>query len=423
MVLVLVVITLLTRTLNAYEIAPNTLKFLNSFTRNCEIVYIGEKGGYGLKATKDIHYGDTIMVIPPIFMLSSFDIYPWSGKLESYTHDFRLVIRLLYEKFVIQDNSNRKLVIDSLPKTFSTVFSVTEEQKLKFRDYFGNSNIGLPVNCTSDYELFIKIQDKEIKKCKECFKQNNFLWACQISLTRAYLFKKSDFMILSQNKVIRASENVRGSALIFGVDMFNHYPRPELKNKSGGHGIKYIGEPAQINVVADRTFLAGDEVFMSYGSKSNYELYLIHGFIIENNTDDFGIIGVPSDGSDCESFSQIYKFCEFFIRAKKLSAEIANYLFFRLTGTKTLIKDVYEIFEKTDETIFKAKNLVAVFTKYKSILKSYSLNKCKGEIKTGKNIENLDTLDRLCQESHKLFISHTLRLDHLLVSLFFKELI
>ena len=227
-------------------------------------------------------------------------------------------------------------------------------------------------------------------------------------------------MILTQNKVIGLGENTKGSALFFGVDMFNHYPHPGLEKKSSGHGINYIGQPAQLNVVADRTFLPGDEVFMPYGPKSNLELYLIHGFILENNPDDFGIIGIPSDGGDCERFSQAYKLCQFFIKANELSVEIVNYLFLRLTATKPRLKKVLDIFEKKGEGIFTTQNLIAVFTKYKGTIRSYSLNKCKGEIK---NLENLDLLDRLCKENQRLFFSHNHRLDHMLVSLLLKGLI
>ena len=424
MALILNLIFLLTKTLSAIKITPNAFKLYSSFTRNCELVYINDKVRYGLKATKDIHYGDTIMIIPPIYLLSSFEKYPWSGKFKSSSAENQLTVRLLFEKFVVKENSNRKLLIDSLPSSFSSIFSISDKEKSKFFEYFGQeTSIFFVTNCTSDYGSFIKTQDKSIKNCSECLNYNNYLWACQAVLTRSYDYYIYDHYLLTQGKPIVTGENTKGSALIFGADMFNHYPRPGLKNNLNDNGVTYVGEPAHIKYKADRIILAGEEVFTSYGSKGNLELYLIHGFIIENNPDDFGIIGILSDKNDCERFIREFKFCEFFIKAKELSVEVVNYLFYRITGTKPKLKKIFDVIEKREKGIFRTENLVTVFTLYKHILVLNSLSRCKGEVKTGKNFQNIDLLERLCQENHKLFMSHIQKLDHFILSIFYNELI
>lgn len=424
MVFILVLATLFLDMPCASEITPNALMLLNSFTRNCKLVYIDKNSGYGLRATKDIHYGETIMVIPPIYMLTTFDKYPWLGKFESYSSEFRLTIRLLYEKFVVQENSNRKLLIDSLPKNFSNAFTYSEEQKFKFGEYFSkNIQYNFPVNCISDFDLFIKFADKNIKNCIECLKYENFLWACQAIFTRAYTYYQFDHYLLTQNKVLNVGENTKGTALILGADMFNHYPMAGFENFVDDYGINYVGDPAHVDIRADRTILAGEEVFISYGPKTNLELYLIHGFIVENNKDDYGIIGIPSDGKNCENYKKRYKTCEFYIKAEELSAEIVNYLFMKLTSTQPQVKDFFDLFEKWDQGIIEAKNLIRVLNTYKIVLDSYSINRCKSEIKVRSKLENNDLVEKLCQESHKLFISHMLRLDYYLLSIFHTKLI
>jgi hypothetical protein len=424
MIFALTLIALFKHALSASQISPNTLKLLNSFTRNCELVYIDENARYGLKATKDIHLGDTIMIVPPIYLLSTFDLYPWSSRLKTHASTFRLIIRLLYEKFVVQENSNRKLLIDSLPDNFFTAFSLTQEQKSRFEDYFGSTVLlGMPINCTSDYNLFIKTADKEIRKCKDCMNQNNFLWACQAVITRAYSHNKYDHYLLTQGGLSGAEQNEAGSAFIFGVDMFNHYPLAQMKSKANNYGLEYVRDPAHILVKADRSFLVGEEVFMTYGHKSNLELFINHGFIIENNPDDSGVIWIPSDGSGCDSFADLFQVCQFQINSRELNVGIFNFLFFKVTGTRVQVSNFYDVVGKRGEADFKTQDLVLVFNGYKSVIGSYSLNRCKGKIKTGKDLENLDMLDRLCQENHRLFMSHMLRLDHLLVSLLYKELI
>ena len=424
MALALSLIALFIDTLSASQISPNTLKLLNSFTRNCELIYIDENARYGLRATKDIHFGDPIMVIPPNYLLSTFDIYPWSSKLKTHPSSFRLIIRLLYEKFVVQENSNKKLLVDSLPEHFFTAFSFTPEQKSRFEEYFGSTVLfSIPINCTSDYELFMKNADKDIRKCKECTNQSNFLWACQAVITRAYNFFKHDYYLLNQGRFKEGEKNEAGSAIIFGVDMFNHYPLSRVEKKGREYGMSFVADPAHILVNADRPFLAGEEVFMTYGPKTNLELFMNHGFIIENNPEDVGVIWVPSDGSDCDSYSDDFRVCVFHIGSRELSAEIVNYLFFKITGAELKLERAFDVFEKRDEENFKTRNLFSVFSWYKRIIGLYSLNRCKGKIKTGKDLENLDMMDRLCQDNHRLFMSHVVRLDHLLVSLLYNELI
>ena len=203
MALILNLIFLLTKTLSAIKITPNAFKLYSSFTRNCELVYINDKVRYGLKATKDIHYGDTIMIIPPIYLLSSFEKYPWSGKFKSSSAENQLTVRLLFEKFVVKENSNRKLLIDSLPSSFSSIFSISDKEKSKFFEYFGQeTSIFFVTNCTSDYGSFIKTQDKSIKNCSECLNYNNYLWACQAVLTRSYDYYIYDHYLLTQGNLL-----------------------------------------------------------------------------------------------------------------------------------------------------------------------------------------------------------------------------
>ena len=424
MALILTLIFLFTTAPSATQMTPNAFKLMSSLTRNCELVYINDNIRYSVKATRDIHYGDTLMIIPPQYILSSFEKFPWSGRFKSSSPGNQLTVRLLYEKFVAQENSNRKLIIDSLPSSITTYFSITDEEKSKLFAYFGNEDtFSFVTNCTSDYESFIKTQDKSIKNCTECFIYANYLWACQAVISRCHNHYLYDYDLLTKGKADGTRENTKGSAFFFGADMINHYPRPELKNNGNNHGLTFIAAPAHVNYKADRTILAGEEVFSSYGSKGNLELFLTYGFIIENNPDDFGVIGILSSTNNCKRFVEEFNSCEFFIKAKELSVEVVNYLFYRLTGTKPRLEKVSDIIEKKDKEIFKIQTLVTLFTMYKHILVLNSLNRCKGEVKTGKLLENIDLVERLCQESHKLFMSHIRRLDHFLLSIFYRELI
>ena len=62
------------------------------------------------------------------------------------------------------------------------------------------------------------------------------------------------------------------------ADMLNHAP-----GAGGGH-ISWDGKFFQVNATKD--YADGEEVFLNYGPKSNFELLRNYGFLLENNPDD-----------------------------------------------------------------------------------------------------------------------------------------
>ena len=67
------------------------------------------------------------------------------------------------------------------------------------------------------------------------------------------------------------------------VDMLNHQP-------GGSPG--YLNEASDFVIRASEESLPGEQVYYSYGAKSNLELLTVYGFVIEDNPDDYHEISV-----------------------------------------------------------------------------------------------------------------------------------
>lgn len=400
------------------------LSLLNSLTRNCEVAYIDSKSGYGIRALSPIKYGDVLMIIPPNYVITSFDQYPWSRHLQSYTSIFSLICRLLYLKHMQASRSNQRILIDSFPSTFSTIFDLSEADRQYLAESFGGKmNLNLPIDCEDSYNEFSTKLHPDILACKECMKKSEFQWACKVALTRAYSISYNNYQKLT-GQVGGKSSSELGSALMFGVDIFNHRPIIDRKTVPGKtHGLHYNSSPAHLLIRSDRAVAPGSEIFMSYGQKKNLELFLIHGIILQNNPDDYLSVAIPSDRADCTAYDQSQKICIFSIQGTSLSLEILNYLFYRLSGSNPNIISTSQLLSSSG--LFTRSNTFSVLTKYRTIVKNYSLDRCKRSYtETLQTLRNLSKtspdssrylINLLCKEIHLIALNHVKLLDQLLI--------
>jgi hypothetical protein len=393
------------------------LSLLNSITRNCEVVKISESAGFGIVSKKKISQGDTLMIIPPNYILTSFDSYPWFSYFKDSPPNFSLIGRLLYEKHLSKDKSNRKILIESLPDTFSTVLDLNEYEKDYLYKSFGQMKLNLPLNCEEDFLTFEKIHP-EVQKCKKC-DRNEFMWACKVVLTRAYMISLSNYVKISGRKDVKDLKE-KGSALIFGLDLFNHYPIIKTSSSSSkALGLQYFSSPPHIQVKSERDAEPGSELFMSYGSKKNLELFMIHGFIIENNPDDFVLIAIPSDKNDCSYYDPSQKICLFPIQKFFLNPDILNYLFYRLSGSHHSLSSLSDLLTRLSKSgIFSKGNILSILLKYRALVQNYGVDRCRRSIREVRRLQlssisssRTSSINNLCLELHSIFTSHLLHLD------------
>jgi protein-histidine N-methyltransferase len=84
-----------------------------------------------------------------------------------------------------------------------------------------------------------------------------------------------------------------GSILVPYADMLDHQPGSQSGRLSADRSTFYL--------VANQDFEVGDEVTVSYGPRSNLQLLIQYGFIIEENPDDY--VGITVDISAKETDS------------------------------------------------------------------------------------------------------------------------
>lgn len=402
------------------------LDIFNSLCQGCTIEYYGEDKGYGVKATKKILRGDTIFSLPFQYMITSFDYYPWSSYFENSGHPFKLVTRLIYEKYANPIQSPIKSMINFFPINFRGLFNITAEEKHYFYSLFGeNSQLDFPINCTESKLYYIKKAAKipNINKCSECLEEKTFMWACQAILTRAYAFSKDKYYMLALHKNLGNEKNEVGAVLLPGIDIFNHFPKPKVNVLAlGAHGIQYHDNPPQAIAKADRNTNIGEELYMSYGPKTNLELAILHGFIIENNDDDFHYAVVVSDINDCKNYNSAQKFCSFPIKKSTISYDIINYLYYRTTRETKQINDIFIEFDsvQTPNDMMKIK---VILQNYRGTIINYGLDKCKKSFRDVTKIirEQNDKgyyeklFNNLCYLNHLGFYSHLKHVDRIML--------
>ncbi|OMJ94527.1 hypothetical protein SteCoe_2308 [Stentor coeruleus] len=402
------------------------INLLNSFCNNCIIEYYGEDKGYGIKANKNIVHGETLFKLPFKYMITSFDYYPWTTYFENSDQSFKLIPRLIYEKYVNPVYSPLKSLIDFYPKYYNGFYNMTEKNLQYFYSTFGeNMKFESPIDCkvAKGYYFMKARKIPDIEKCSECLNDDVFMWACQAVLTRAFNFHKVNYYKLALHQNLPKEQNVPGSVLLPGIDVFNHYPRKINNNAiSVRYDIQYAENPPQAIAKSDRNTVKGEEIYISYGPKTNFELAILHGFILENNSDDLQFIAVLSNINNCQNYEPVQKYCPFAIKKSVLNYEIINYLYNKITQKNTEIKDIYK--EINDINNYQEmNNFRLVFQGYRNSIVTYKIYKCRKDfresLKLVKSQEGKDyyekLVDKLCYLSNLDSFKHLKVVDRVLL--------
>ncbi|XP_015176838.1 PREDICTED: histone-lysine N-methyltransferase setd3 isoform X1 [Polistes dominula] len=227
----------------------------------------------GLKAERDFIENELILEIPRKLIFSTQTAAP---ELESFQRDpliqqmpqVALAIALLIEKY--KENSKWKPYIDILPTRYNTVLymNLTEMSKLK-----GTLTLETALrqvrNITRQYTYFYRVfqngNDAVSNMLKDMFAYDDYIWAVSTVMTRQNLIPSED-----------------GSSMIHALipmwDMCNH---EEGKITTGFNTTSDCCE-----CYAMRNFKKGEQIFISYGSRTNSDFLVHSGFVcLENKKD------------------------------------------------------------------------------------------------------------------------------------------
>lgn len=241
-----------------------------------------ESTGRGLLARRDISEGDELLEIPIKMCMTKLSARKRFG--QDIIHDglneyLAIALHLIYEYCVVgKDASYYQAYMAVLPRmdevnpTFlwseedleflrgSPAIAATKSLQIKLRIEY-DALLGGPDGLSSKYpELFPE----------DVFTHENWLWAFTQLFSRAVR--------------LRATKDGEMLALVPYADLINHSPfsGAYLDAREIGSWI-FKEDNEEVILYADRSYRKMEQVYISYGPKSNADLLLLYGFALERN--------------------------------------------------------------------------------------------------------------------------------------------
>jgi Rubisco LSMT substrate-binding/SET domain len=241
-----------------------------------------ESSGRGLLARRDISDGDLLINIPMKLCLTKSAARKVLGEeiiAPGMNEYLAIALHMLHEKFVLGDQSPWKAYLDILPNTdevsptyswpdsdleflqgspvIAASLSLQMKLKREYDDLLGNAETGLIAKYPNRFPA-----DK--------FTYKNWVWAFTMLFSRAIRLRS-----------LRRGETL---ALVPYADLINHSPYSQsyIDARETGDWLFKTGDD-EVVLFADRAYRRMEQIYISYGPKSNAELLLLYGFAAERN--------------------------------------------------------------------------------------------------------------------------------------------
>mmetsp|Transcript_16465 Transcript_16465/g.37705 ORF Transcript_16465/g.37705 Transcript_16465/m.37705 type:complete len:586 (-) Transcript_16465:49-1806(-) len=240
-----------------------------------------ESSGRGLLARRDINDGDNLLKIPIKLCMTKASARKALGKdvLPREINEYLAVAcQLIHERCVLGEESYWKPYIDVLPETEEVNPTFTwNDDDLSFLN--GSPVIAatksLQMKLEREYEALLGGEDGLCNKYpdrfpKEHFTYENWIWAFTMLFSRAIRLRS-----------LKEGETL---AMVPYADLINHSPFSQayIDAREGGDWLFSSGEE-EVILYADRGYRRMEQIYISYGQKSNAELLLLYGFAVERN--------------------------------------------------------------------------------------------------------------------------------------------
>jgi hypothetical protein len=225
-----------------------------------------EGQGFGAVAKEDINVGDPLLIIPSALLVRNSVIKAEVFKgFEDFSAEIPfepIMIWLLIEKQ--NEKSPWKPYIDVLPASFPEQLSEWTEEELAQLQGTGLAEATaslkkvLAANFESVNEKLVKPYIPTLSLTLE-----RYTWAYYVCISRSWTLEIN---------------GEKDTTLIPLADMFNHQPGVSVGDLNA--------DGTYFSFNASRAFATGEQLYVNYGRKSNYELMFNYGFAVENNVDD-----------------------------------------------------------------------------------------------------------------------------------------
>ncbi|CAB9525785.1 Ribulose-1,5 bisphosphate carboxylase/oxygenase large subunit N-methyltransferase [Seminavis robusta] len=238
-----------------------------------------ESSGRGLLARKDINDGDELLRVPINLCLTKASARKALGKdalPEDINEYLAVACQLIHER--TSENSFWKPYLGVLPEVdeVNPTFTWSDEDL----NFLNGSPVvaatkSLQMKLEREYQalfegeegLFAKFPDRFPK---ERFTYDNWLWAFTNLFSRAIRLRS-----LKQGETL---------AMVPYADLINHSPFSQayIDARENGDWLFKTGDE-EVILFADRGYRRMEQIYISYGPKSNAELLLLYGFAVERN--------------------------------------------------------------------------------------------------------------------------------------------
>jgi hypothetical protein len=241
-----------------------------------------ESSGRGLLARRDVSDGDELIRIPLTLCLTRQSARNALGEdalTDGMNEYLAMACQLIHEKYVLGDKSFYKPYMDVLPEVneVNPTFAWPDED-LVFLD--GSPVIAatksLQMKLKREYDALLSDPDTGLMNKfpdrfpAEHFTYQNWEWAFIMLFSRAIRLRS-----LKQGEAL---------ALVPYADLINHSPfsGAYIDAQENGDWLFKSGTE-EIILYADRGYKRMEQIYISYGQKSNAELLLLYGFAVERN--------------------------------------------------------------------------------------------------------------------------------------------
>lgn len=238
----------------------------------------GEPSGRGLIAVKGLTQGEAMFQVPEALLMRKARALELVPGLSEEVDEFIGIAVLLVQERAKGDSGFWKPYLDILPRDeeYTTLFRWSDED---FRLLKGSPTVAAAKSLRAKLrDEFDAMEETLFSRDRGNFPEDVFTieaweWAFAVLFSRAIFLRKEDCV-----------------ALVPYADLINHSPFVST----------YIDMQSELltgdKVVAlytDRPYSKMDQVFVTYGPKSNSELLVSYGFLVERN---------PYDGVDLGAF-------------------------------------------------------------------------------------------------------------------------
>ena len=240
-----------------------------------------ESSGRGLLARRSVNDGDELLKIPLELCITRKSARKAMGKdaLQDGINEYlAMACQLIHEKYVMGEDSFFAAYIGVLPEVedVNPTFTWKDEEL----DFLQGSPViaatkSLQMKLKREYDDLVGGEGGLIEKFpdrfpKEHFTYDNWVWAFTMLFSRAIRLRN-----------LQVGERL---AMVPYADLINHsaFSQAFIDARESGDWLFKDGNE-EIILYADRGYRQMEQVYISYGQKSNAELLLLYGFALERN--------------------------------------------------------------------------------------------------------------------------------------------